>query len=217
LTSRRPFLGALPAAKESRARCSDSSANRQSHPSTHAQIASAKVNATHSTPDSSVDNAPHKGTAVIFLSLPSRLFEVPIIPSIHPIKPPPFTPAMVPRARRGTGPCIVAGPIREPREKFNMVHTVEYSYTANEKRTGAGERGLGLSVASKRICADLLLLTTASQVAADVGEPRLPSGVLVHPSIHAVSAGISIPEHSKSVTLFCWREGRWQPCLGGSQ
>jgi hypothetical protein len=154
---------------------------------------------------------------------PSFSFPCPVAflrsPSSHPsipLNPPPFTPAMVPRARRGTGPCIVAGPIREPREKFNMVHTVEYSYTANEKRTGAGERGLGLSVASKRICADLLLLTTASQVAADVGEPRLPSGVLVHPSIHAVSAGISVPEHSKSVTLFCWREGRWQPCLGGS-
>jgi hypothetical protein len=94
-----------------------------------------------------------------------------------------------------------------------MVHMVEYSYTANEKkRNGRGRKRSWSVCCVQKICADLLLLTTASQVAADVGEPRLPSGVLIHPSIHAVNARISVLEHSKSVTLFCWRERRWQPC-----
>jgi hypothetical protein len=65
-------LGPLPAAKENRARCSDSPTNRQSHSSVP-QIASAKVNATHSTPGSSVDNA-HGGRSLFSFSLPSPRF-----------------------------------------------------------------------------------------------------------------------------------------------
>ena len=116
---------------------------RAIHPSTpKLQAQRSTVNATHSTPDSSVDKRPRKGTTVIFalLAQPSPFFEIPIIPSIHPIKTP-LHPCDGPQnQKRDTAPAKwQAGPIREP-ERNLIWYTRSNIPTRRTKKERAQEK-----------------------------------------------------------------------------